>query len=349
MSSLIPREVREARLVEEAIVALHDGAGLDANLIGTVSNTSSPGYDAEIDVIVDGKPRRYVVQCKTVLDRRANVQQIKQQLETVHRPGLLIAPYISREIARYCRDIGLQFIDTHGNAYLNGPGLLVYMTGERRENGLQSVRPTGGTTGQAALRIAFVLLSKPDMVAAPYREIASAAGVSLGAVSKAFEDLERRGYVIAGRQSRGRQLLEPLRLLDEWALNYPMQLRPKLSARRYSVPDPAWWANEHLEGAGAVWGGEVAAKHLTHYLKPATQTIYVEPSQRSTWLKHIVMSYRAKPDPNGPLEILDKFWGDSLQHEKGFAPPALIYADLLASLDPRAVETAQILRVKWTK
>ena len=65
------------------------------------------------------------------------------------------------------------------------------------------------------------------MVAAPYREIASKAGVSLGAVSNAVEDLERRGYVIGGGPANPRQLLEPARLLDEWTLNYPTQLRPK--------------------------------------------------------------------------------------------------------------------------
>lgn len=142
-------------------------------------------------------------------------------------------------------------------------------------------------------------------------------------------------------------MLEPDRLLDEWTLNYPIQLRPKLHGRRYSVPYQEWWTDEALDGQGAVWGGEVAAKNLTHYLKPATQTIYVEPSARSAWMKTFVMSHRAKPDPNGSLEVLDKFWGGGMEQRPGMAPFAVIYADLLASLDPRTAETAQLIRKDW--
>ncbi len=348
MSILLPRGDHEARLVEEAIAALRQGAGLDASLISIERNlTGDQGYDARIDVMVDGEPRRYVVECKITTDRRAHAQQTKQKLQAIPEAGLLIAPYVSRELAHYCREIDLQFIDTHGNAFLKGPGLLVFVSGQRHENGIQPMRSSGGITGLAGLRVAFTLLSKPNMVAAPYREIAGNAGVSLGAVSNAMDDLERRGYVIRSGHSQCRQLLEPQKLLDEWVLNYPIQLRPKLNVRRYSVPSPDWWKDEQLEGTGAVWGGEVAAKNLTQYLKPASQTIYIEPSERSAYLKKLVISYRAKPDPNGSLELLDKFWGEGLDQRRGIAPPALVYADLLASLDPRAGETAQLIRKNW--
>ena len=338
----------DAALIGEAISALRDRLYLDARLVSVEPRSSlEHRYDADIDIIVEGVSTRYVVECKSSIDRRDLANQVKRQLLSIGGPGLLITPYVSREMARYCRDIDLQFIDTHGNAYLRGPGRLVYVAGERLEDGMQPSRSTGGITGVAGLRVAFTFLSNPAMVAAPYREIASKAGVSLGAVSNAVKDLEKRGYVIADGAARGRQLLEPGRLLDEWTLNYPIELRPKLHGRRYSVPNQEWWTDEALAGEGAVWGGEVAAKNLTHYLKPATQTIYVEPSARSAWITTLVKSHRAKPDPNGSLEVLDKFWGDGLEQRPGMAPFALIYADLLASLDPRAAETAQLIRKDW--
>lgn len=83
------------------------------------------------------------------MDRRDLANQVKRQLLSIGEPGLLITPYVSREIARYCRDIDLQFIDTRGNAYLRGPGRLVYVAGERQEDGMQPSRSTGGITGGA--------------------------------------------------------------------------------------------------------------------------------------------------------------------------------------------------------
>ncbi|MFP5390644.1 MAG: type IV toxin-antitoxin system AbiEi family antitoxin, partial [Gammaproteobacteria bacterium] len=305
------------------------------------------GIDAEIAIMVSNQPRRYAVECKSAVDRRAQAHRIREQLHKVSGPSLLIAPYISREIARYCREIDLQFIDTHGNAFLNGPGLFVYTSGELQETGMKPARAVAGITSPVGLRVAFGLLCRPDLVKASYREIAGATGVSLGAVGSALNDLERRGHLIDAGTSRHRQLLAPQRLLDEWALNYPIRLKPKLNSQRFSIPNQDWWVHEQLEGVDAVWGGEVAAERVTQYLKPATQTLYVDASARSACLKKLVMTHRAKPDPHGSLEILDKFWGHDMVQQPGIAPAVLVYADLLALLDPRASETAELIRKAW--
>ncbi len=349
MPTQAPSTTREARLIDEALAALHEGTGIKARFVSMApASARNHGYDAVVDILANDDARRYVVECKATMDRREHARKIRDQLQAVSESGLLIIPYISRELARYCRDIDLQFIDTHGNAYLKGPGLFVYVAGERHKRGLQPVRATGNITSQAGLRVAFALLSRPEMVTAPHREIAGKVGVSLGAVSNALKDLERRGYLIGSGSSSQRQLLEPQRLFDEWALNYPIQLRPKLNARRYSVPEPDWWMILQPESSGAVWSGDIAAQRLTHYLKPATQTVYVEPSARNAWMKKLVTSFRAKPDPDGSLEVLDKFWDEGLDQRPGIAPLVLVCADLLASLDPRADEAAQLIRNEWT-
>lgn len=348
MNTVVDEVSQHAGLIEEAMTALRERLHVGARLVDDKSDsTSKMRLDGRLEITFDGKPTRYAVECQPTMDRRLLAQHVKQRLDAASRPGVLITPYVSREIASYCRDIGLQFIDTHGNAYLKGRGFLVYVAGERHDDGMRPGRSSGSTAGAAGLRVALALLSKSDMVAAPYREIASKAGVSLGAVSNAMEDLERRGIVIAGSSGHRRQLLEPGRLLDEWTLNYPIQLRPKLNGRRFSVPDESWWKDERLDGNDTVWGGEVAAEQFTRYLKPVTQTVYVAPAARSAWLKTLVTTHRARPDSNGTLEVLDKFWGAGLEQRHGAAPFALVYADLLASLDPRAAETAQIMRKEW--
>ena len=70
-------------------------------------------------------------------------------------------------------------IDTAGNAYLRAPGLYVFVQGEKRhEPAVERVGiPARGGTA-TALRAAFVLLCRPELLNAPYREIAGAAGTS---------------------------------------------------------------------------------------------------------------------------------------------------------------------------
>jgi hypothetical protein len=59
---------------------------------------------------------------------------------------------------------------------------------------------------------------------------------------------------------------------------------------------------------------------------------------------------RLRADPRGEIEVLDAFW--NFEDEKDLpetVPPLLIYADLLATLDPRNIETAQMIYDKYLK
>jgi hypothetical protein len=300
--------------------------------------------NAIIEFTVDSQPLRYSVECKSAVDRKLLVSQIKTQLSNLPDPGLLIAPYVSREIAEYCRETDLQFIDTHGNAYLNAQGMFVYVTGEKKPAGRAIIRNARGTANPTALRITFALLCQPAMVQAPYREVMESAGVSLGAISSSFDDLKRRGLLLDGARSRQRKLLEPKRLFDEWITNYPVVLRPKLHPRRFSAPDPDWWKSVQLDTLGAVWSGEVAAARITRYLKPAAQTIYVAPASMADCLKQLVSTHRLNPDPTGQIEILEKFWDlPADPKHPDIAPAILVYADLMATLEPRNSEAAKMI------
>ncbi len=149
------------------------------------------------------------------------------------------------------------------------------------------------------------------------------------------------------RRGRHRPLLEPARRLDEWVTNFPIRLRPKLNPRRFQAPDPGWWQRVRLE-AGARWGGEVAAARLTDYLKPATYTIYLDPRNRREALATLVKQHRLRADPQGNVEVLDTFWNFEPEGtQPDLAPPLLVYADLMATLDPRNLEVAKRIRREY--
>lgn len=336
---------REHKLLEEALAAFTRATGLHAAILAKEPKTAEGRHpDAVIEVGGPGKPLQLFVEIKAV-DRAIALATAKQQLEAFGKPGLLVTPYLTAELGTHCRaKLDLQFMDTAGNAYLRAPGLYVFIRGERPRGGVGPAAGTRGGGTATALRVVFALLCKPDLLNAPYRDIVRAAGVALGAVGWVFVDLHRRGYVLGGQRTRDRRLLEPGRLVEEWVTNYPIKLRPRLNPRRFRVANPRWWQKTRLP-EGAFWGGEVAAAKLTEHLNPATYTVYMEPARRHEGVAQLVRRHQLRADPVGQLEILDTFWnfpGEAKQPE--LVPPLLVYADLLATLDPRNLEIAKRMR-----
>jgi hypothetical protein len=349
MAQVTQQKDRGIGILNHALRALFRTTGL-TGVITTREPKALKGHrpDAVLEIAEGGKRFQLFAEVKAV-DRAVTLAAAKNQLEPYGRKGVLVAPYLTAELAQHCRDrLDLQFIDTAGNAYLRAPGLYVFVRGER-PHGPTAATATGarGAGTPTTLRAAFVLLCKPELLNAPYREIAEAAGIGLGTVGWAFLDLERRGYLAAAPQRRNRRLLEPTRLLDEWVTTFPIRLRPKLNPRRFRAPDPGWWDQARLPD-GARWGGEVAAARLTDHFKPAAATIYLEPAKAREALATLVQEHRLRADPHGNVEILDAFWTLPEQDTPGdLVPPLLVYADLMATLDPRNLEVARRIREQY--
>jgi len=325
---------KEMRVLEAAVAALRQTTGLTARIFTEPRPTPAGRADALLEVQADRRPYRFFAEVKTV-DRFVTPALVKAQLTGLEEPPILVAPYITRETAHRCRELRLAFVDTAGNAYLEGPGLLIWVVGEQRPTELRQQRFRALTP--AGLQLTFALLCRPNLIQSNYREIARAANVALGTVGPAVKDLEARGFLrFAGGGAR--RLLEPKRLLEEWLTHYHTTLRPKLNPRRFDADTDAL-AQAGLQQYGAFWGGEVAADKLTHMLKPAIFTIYArEP------IAKLVAGLRLRARPGGTVEILDVFWNlPPYPGHPDVVPPPLAYADLLAAQDGRNVEVARIL------
>jgi hypothetical protein len=337
-------------LLEHAMDALGKATGIIGRIL-TTEPKIGPGMraDATIEINVEGKLHEYLVEIKRI-DRFAAIGQIKNQLDRFQRPGLLVAPRITTETADKCRELDVQFIDANGNAYLHAPGLYVLVIGQRTKAnddlaGVAINAPRGGTA--TALRVVFALLCRPRLVNAPYREINQAAGVALGAVGWVFFDLNARGHTTGGQKKGDRRILERKRLIDEWVTNFPIKLRPKLNTRRFHATDPDWWRKVDIAKYGAQWGGEVAADKLTNHLRPNIQTIYMQPEGMNQNLQKIVVENKLRAAKDGEIEILEAFWDfPPDQAMPDMVPPLLIYADLLATMDPRNFEVARMIYEK---
>lgn len=334
-------------LISHALQTLQEKTAIT----GTVTRfepapTGQPENDVQIELQHPNGTHRYSVKYKSSIDRKAQLNHVWKNVEKLAAEALLFTPYLSRELAEYCREIGLQFIDLSGNAYLHPPGLFIFITGEKRNLAHAHTVGPKGLTNSAALRVVFTLLSHPALLDSPFKDIASIAGVSLGSAYNVLDDLQRRGYLINSSGPGRRKLLEPVRLIDEWAINFPTTLRTKLHLRRFSAPDPDWWRSMELGTFHCAWSSEVAAYNMTGYLKPATQTLYVDQGDMDSVIKVLVKKYRLKPDPDGNIEILEQFW-QAERNKVSIAPPLLVYAELLALMDPRTDEAANIIKEQY--
>lgn len=338
----------EQRILEQAIAALAKNTGLRITVVDRdIAAVGQHRQDARIEIDDDGRRFPLPVEIKTRIDREAALGAAHTQIRRfLGAHGVLVTPYLAPKLVDHCREnLKLQFIDTAGNAYLRQPGLHVLVTGQRRPALTAEFAPThAGTT--TALRIIFLLLCRPDLLNAPYREIAAAAGVALGAVGPALQNLTDRQYLIGGPGKR--HLVQPARLFDEWVMNYPTRLRPKLQARRFTAAIQDWWQGADLNDTGAFWGAEVAADRLTNYLKPATCTLYVRPNQTKQFIAMAAERYRLRADLKGNIEILEAFWKFPTDPRwPDVVPAPLVYADLVATLDPRNLEVAELVRTQY--
>lgn len=336
---------KEFWLLEHALHTFQKTTGLSARIVAGESTTGNGcKADARIEILVNEQPHLYWVEIKQV-DRFAAIGHVKNQLEQYGQHGLLVAQRITDKTAEKCRELNVQFIDGQGNAYLHGPNWFVWVKGQRvltsHESDIDSLEsPRAGTA--TALRIIFALLCHPELLNAPYRKIKQVAGVALGAIGWVFHDLNKRGLTVSGKKNT-RRILERQRVIDEWVINYPIKLRPKLNAKHFHAENADWWKRLDVARYGAQWGGEVAAEKLTGHLKPSTVTLYMRPEQMRQNLTKLVVENKLRSSPNGEIEVLETFWNFESDDRTDVVPPLLVYADLLATMDPRNFEVGRML------
>jgi len=264
------------------------------------------------------------------------LHQLKSREKT-----LLITTVVTPPIADLLKETDIPFIDSAGNAYINEPPLYIFIKGNKSRQILVK-EPLRRLFKPAGLKVIFALLNNPNLVNKPYRDIAEAAGVALGTVAWVISDMKEMFFLLDLDKER-RKLLNLENLLKRWIEVYPEQLRPKQIIARFETDNQNWWQKTNIKNFEAFWGGEVAAAKLTGYLKPARVTIYTYQTPGK-----LVFKNRLRKADHGNVEVMTPFWNfDYELADKGFVPPLLIYADLIASGDNRNIETAGIIYEKY--
>ena len=186
---------------------------------------------------------------------------------------------------------------------------------------------------KAETLIIFYLLQDKVNVGKTIREIATAAGVSVGAAHSTLTDLTNRGYIVDDGKTR--LLRKRQSLINHWTHGYAETLKPKLFISRFTFISPVTreqWQEIRLPET-LCWGGEPAVTILDGYLQPERWDIYTADNADA-----LIATGRMIPNPQGEIFVYKRFW------QSNGTPLLVVYADLLATEDDRCREAAERIK-----
>ena len=329
----------ERETLNHAIDALHRETGVTAEIV----ELEPYMHDRQYDAVVEIAGNRLFAEVKNWA-QHGNIGAIINQIKAMPGPGILVADFVNPQMADKLKRDDIQFIDTAGNAYLRGQNLHVLVKGNRRPTAtLTAKKPKGRAFSNTGLKVVYAFLCDPTLVNAPYRDIAKVANVAVGTVGWVLNDLKANGYVRQQRGKKGRHLTRKRQLLDRWVETYPEKLKPKQELGTFVADEPDWWTTIDLTKFHAYWGGETAAAMLTRHLRPEIATVYVD---QEKWTDIVIAARLRKKDPTthaeNPVKIYRAFW-QRPEHQTDIVHPILVYADLIATAEPRNMEIAQLV------
>ncbi len=322
---------KEKEIIDKAVKQLEKATGFRTTL-HFYEQPDKP--DAILGLENEDYKVNFEVEVKIFLNR-ARLGLVVNQLKGMGGIPLLITEYVNPELMETIEDYGINCIDTTGNAYIKVPPLFIKIRGNKRE----LKKNNKGIFNTAALQVIFTFLCNPGIENRTIRVIEENTGVATGTVYNTIQALQEQEYLRA-MNFKGYKLINKEALLERWVTLYPERLKPKYLIGRYEA-DENQIKNLDLNYFEAKWGGEEAAARLTNYLHSLIYTIYIGEKQGEFILRN-----RLRKDPKGNLILMKKFWNfEDLEH-KEIVHPILVYADLLATGDPRNTETAKIIYEK---
>ncbi|HNA14689.1 MAG TPA: type IV toxin-antitoxin system AbiEi family antitoxin [Cyclobacteriaceae bacterium] len=320
----------ETDIVHTALDNLIHTADLKAKWFGKPAN----GNDGQIDLLFEDKKETFFAEVKKEI-RHHHVPALVNQARR-YKPLIVIAQNIFPAIKEELRRLNIAYIDGAGNMYLKTPRHFVWIDGQKAVHApAEAVNRAFTKTG---LRVIFQFLIQEDMLNAPYRQIAGAAGVALGNIKNVIQGLKDQGFVKNLDDNR-LMIINKQELLDRWTAAYAERLKPTLHIGNFrfaNTDDAGQWKEMVFKNKDTHWGGEPAADILTHFLQPQILTIYTNETKGD-----LIKNYRIVPDPEGLVRIYNKFWTtDTKPIKMGVVPPLLIYTDLINVNDPRTNQVA---------
>ncbi len=244
---------------------------------------------------------------------------------------LFVSGYVNAKTADALRRRGLQYVDSSGNMNLLNDEWLINIQGRKAAPRIRPERYSSENMfSPRRAQVVFALLTWPELMDAPLRDLSAASGVSLGLAHSTFFALKENHRMWPANPD-GRQ-----RLIDAWAAAFPSGLAPSLAIRGFRAEKFDMFFGDDIEVSGeAAHSAGLRANRATVYVGELDDTL--------------IMANRWRSDGPQNLFVRKKFWLAPWQSDLSGArdaPPLIVYGDLVASDDPRLQEAAARLRTE---
>lgn len=328
--------MNENQIINTALERLTDQTGLKVKW--------KPGKDK-----VDGEVDLYFKEGKmhvfADITKELRLHHLEKIIELAGKypPFMVVADTIFPALKEILRKHKIGYLDTAGNIYLETATNMVWIDGNKPLEKKKII--TNRAFTKTGLKTVFYLLLHEQAINMPYRKLAEATGVALGNIKNIIEGLKEAGYILA-MNSTTLKIQNREALLERWLTGFRETLRPALHLGTYRFRDKnrlGNWQALALNPTETKWGGEPAGELLTNYLVPAHLTGYTHQKTE------LITKWTLIPDKGGNVHFYEKFWKDEVYDKEPFAPPLLVYADLMLTDDPRCQETAKMIYTKYLK
>ncbi len=263
----VMQSTQNFQLAEDATLQLGRNSGLSVTYRKPDLHTEY--RDADGILIVEDNPPLAVEVRRNLRKKHLKLLQEKLQGD---RPWLLITDYLSRPMQEYLRDNQVYYLDLAGNTYLKLPGILVSVKGEKVPEASETAKSS--ELSDAQIKALFGLLVRPEWINHSYLQLEPLLKVGKATLSKLFQVLQEREFIVGSPQSYRWQHRQGL--WDFWAEAYGTQLRDKLLVGRFRLS-----ANQTLDSWESWqldpitwWSGEPAVGLITRDLVPGELTLY---------------------------------------------------------------------------
>ncbi len=299
------------------------------------------GCDGELRFRIPANLPAFKVEIKKEL-RHYQIPHLLEMAQR-HQPYMVMAEKIFPALKEELRANNINYVDAAGNIFIKTKDQMIWIDG----NKYIPIKKTGTNKAftKTGLKTVFYLLINENAINLPYRKLAEATDVALGNIKNIIEGLREAGFILPINKTTYK-LQNKKALLERWITAYGETLRPTLFLEAYNFWDKNKfrdWQNLAFEKGETVWGGEPGGDLLTNYLQPEILTLYTREKSK------LVTKWTIIPNEEGVLKVYQKFWKDEILDQYPYAPPLLVYADLLLTNDPRCLETANMIYDKHLK
>lgn len=328
----------EEKIINTALENLEKYTGIQ----GRFNPAFKENLDGELHLLFTNGEELFTVEVKREI-RNHQLVQIRN-LAATHPNLLLIAGTIFPKLKEELRKMGVAYLDTAGNVFLQTDKHHLWIEGHKIGK-TETIKVNRAFTA-TGLKAVYLFLVDENFINQPQRTIAEEAGIALGNINYIINGLKEHDFLVE-KGKKQFEIIHKEQLLERWMEAFEEKLKPALHIGNFRFTksnDENNWKAIPLKPGETYWGGEPAGELMTNYLVPEIFTLYTS-EKRTNLLKY----YRLVPEKTGNINLYQKFWKGQATYNETVVHPLLAYADLMNTGNNRCMETAKMIYDRYLR